>query len=145
MAEVARKKANTTTTSARKRSTRVSQSKMKDQIGKREIPTPDMAGLIGEIRIAAGPGFGPKTRLRVAGMNVSEEKQKLSVTLDQSVVDEIREMFGSRPISTSINDLLHDALAQRRLNELVDDLFAEAGPPSPAAYERVMAQWLDDD
>jgi hypothetical protein len=144
MAESTGKRATTTTTSLRKRSAGSSQTRGKDEVGQGEIPTTDVAGLIGEIRMVASPASGPKTRLRVAGMNVVEEKQKLSVTLDQSVVDEIREMFGSRPISTSINDLLHDALAQRRLNELVDELFAEAGPPSAAAYERVMAQWRGD-
>ena len=66
--------------------------------------------MIGGIRIAAGPAFSAAERLRVAGMNVADEKEKLSVTLDKSIVEEIRALSGGRPMSTSINVLLRDAL-----------------------------------
>lgn len=75
----------------------------------------------------------------------SDEKAKLSVTLDKSLVDEIREQSAGRPLSTSINELLHSALAQQRLGEFVDDMIAEAGAPSEQAYERVLAQWFVED
>lgn len=70
------------------------------------------------------------------------EKEKLSLTLDKVVVDEIRERFDRRPLSASINELLHAALAQDRLGQLVEELEQEAGPASAAAYERVLAQWF---
>ena len=75
---------------------------------------------------------------------VAPEKEKVSVTLDKEVVDEIRAQFGGRALSTVINELLHVALAQERLAELVEEMEAEAGPASAEAYERVLAQWLAD-
>lgn len=105
----------------------------------------------GEIRIEAGPAFSSATRLRVRGLNVlmqagpAQEKQKVSVTLDKTLVDDIRAQFGGRALSTSINTLLYAALAQERLAELVDEMEREAAPPSPEAYERVLAEWFAED
>lgn len=106
--------------------------------------------LIGEIRIEAGPAFSPGTRLRVRGLNVLaqagvQEKEKVSLTLDKPLVDEIRAQFGGRALSTSINELLYAALAQEHLGELVDEMEREAGTPSPVAYDRVLAQWFSED
>ena len=106
-------------------------------------------GLIGEIRIEAGPAFSAATRLRIRGLNalaqaVTPEKEKVSITLDKPLVDEIRAQFGGRALSASINELLYAALAQEHLAELVDEMEQEAGPASPEAYERVLAQWFDE-
>jgi hypothetical protein len=106
-------------------------------------------GLIGEIRIEAGPGFSGATRLRIRGLNVlaqtaAPEKEKVSITLDKPLVDEIRAQFGGRALSASINELLYAALAQEHLAELVDEMEQEAGPASPEAYERVLTQWFDE-
>jgi hypothetical protein len=108
-------------------------------------PAPDAVGLIGEIRLAAGPAFSAATRLRVAGLNPTFEKEKLSITLDKPVVEEIRELFGGQPLSASINELLQGALVQHRLGLLVDQMEEEAGSASPEAYERVFAQWFDEE
>jgi hypothetical protein len=35
------------------------------------------------------------------------------------------------------------ALAQERLAELVGQMEQEAGPASPEAYDRVLAQWVE--
>src|SRR6266851_3429951 len=104
-------------------------------------------GLIGEIRIEAGPAFNAATRLRFRGLNalaqaVTPEKEKVSITLDKPLVDEIRAQFGGRALSASINELLYAALAQEHLAELVDEMEEEAGAASPEAYERVLAQWF---
>jgi hypothetical protein len=106
-------------------------------------------GLIGEIRIEAGPAFSAETRLRIRGLNVlaqtaTPEKEKVSITLDKPLVDEIRAQFGGRALSASINELLYAALAQEHLAELVDEMEQEAGPASPEAYERILAQWFDE-
>lgn len=89
------------------------------------------------------------TGLRVRGPNVPgqaavPEKEKVSITLDKPLVDEIRAQFGGRALSTSINELLYAALAQERLGELVDEMEQEAGPASPETYERVLAQWFGE-
>lgn len=107
---------------------------------------PDQS-VVGEIWIDAGLAFGAVTRLRVRGLNVLaqpavQEKEKISITLDKPLVDEIRSRLGGRALSTSINDLLYTALAQERLGELVEEMEQEAGPPSPESYERVLAQWF---
>jgi uncharacterized protein (DUF4415 family) len=106
-------------------------------------------GLIGEIRMEAGPALSAATRHRIRGLNVlaqtaAPEKEKVSITLDKPLVDQIRAQFGGRALSTSINELLYAALAQEHLAELVDEMEQEAGPASPEAYERVLAQWFDE-
>jgi len=55
----------------------------------------------------------------------------------------IRAHFGGRALSASINELLQVALAQQRLAELVGQMEQEAGPASPEAYDRVLAQWFE--
>ncbi len=72
-------------------------------------------------------------------------EEKVSITLDKPLVDEIRSQFGGRALSASINELLYAALAQERLGELVDGLEEEAGAASPQAYDRVLAQWFAED
>lgn len=123
---------------------------------RKRTPTPEPSAadsadaLIGEIRMEAGPAFSPATRLRVRGLNVlahsgAREKEKVSLTLDKPLVDEIRARFGGRALSTSINELLYAALAQEHLGELVDEMEREAGTPSQEAYDRVLAQWFAED
>ena len=104
-------------------------------------------GVMGDLRIEAGPAFSPATRLRVRGLNVlmGTEKEKVSLTLDRQLVQEIREQFGGRALSTSINELLYASLAQQRLAQLVQEMEQESGPPAPEAYERVLAQWFAND
>ena len=81
-------------------------------------------------------GGSPRATRTVRGVNVAvqaaaPEKEKVSITLDKPLVDEIRAQFGGRALSASINDLLYAALAQKRLGLLVDEMEEEAGPPSP--------------
>src|SRR5690242_20587276 len=117
--------------------------------GKDTVTTPE-AALIGQIQREAGPAFSAAARLRIRGLSVlplgvAPEKEKVSITLDKPLVDEIRAHYGGRALSTSINELLYVALAQERVGELVDEMEAEAGPASPEAYERVLAQWFAED
>jgi hypothetical protein len=106
-------------------------------------------GAAGKIRMEAGPALGAMAGLRIKGFMAlaqadAPEKEKVSITLDKPLVDEIRAQFGGRALSASINELLYAALAQERLAELVDEMEQEAGPASPEAYERVLAQWFDE-
>ncbi len=106
--------------------------------------------MIGQIRREAGPAFSAAERLRSRGLKVlplgvAPEKEKVSITLDRPLVDEIRAHYAGRALSTSINELLYVALSQERLGALVDEMEAEAGPASPDAYERVLAQWFEED
>ncbi len=104
-------------------------------------------GVVGEIRIEAGSAFSPRSRLAVRGLNVEvereNEKEKVSLTLDHGLVGELRTLDGS--LSATVNDLLHAAIAQQRLETLLDELEAEAGPAPSDALDRVLEQWLGDD
>ncbi|HEV3380906.1 MAG TPA: hypothetical protein VG142_08005 [Trebonia sp.] len=70
------------------------------------------------------------------------EKVKVSLTLDKELVDDVREHFGGHALSTVVNELLHAAMAQERLAELVEEMIEESGPPSQEDYDRVWAEWL---
>ena len=106
-----------------------------------QIPT---EGAAGDIWIGAGPAYRAATRLQVSGMNTAHEKEKLSITLDRPIVEEIRELSGGAPLSTSINALLRDALSQYHLGELVAQMQAEVGPVTAETYEHVFSQWLEE-
>jgi hypothetical protein len=71
----------------------------------------------------------------------SPEKVKVSHTLDSELVEENRGRLGTIPFSKAVNQLLHQALAQSRLDEVVSDMETAAGPASEDAYQRVFAQW----
>lgn len=75
----------------------------------------------------------------------TQEKEKVSLTLDKPLVDEIRAQFGGRALSTSINELLYAASAQEHLGELVDEMERETGTPSLETYDRVLAQWFAEE
>ena len=70
------------------------------------------------------------------------DKQKVSLTLDRTLIEEIRGRFDEEKLSTAVNSLLHGALAQARLAELVDELERESGPASQDAYDGILAQWF---
>lgn len=72
-------------------------------------------------------------------------KRKVSLTMDESLVEDVRAIAGDRPLSAVVNDLLARAVAQHKLKELVDEMTAEAGEPSPEAYEHVLSQWFGDE
>lgn len=72
-------------------------------------------------------------------------KRKVSLTIDESLLEDIRALAGDRPVSAVVNDLLGRAVAQHRLSELVDEMIAEAGEPPPESYEYVLSQWFGDE
>jgi hypothetical protein len=95
------------------------------------------------------PALSLAAKLRVLGLNVDQasvpEKEKVSITLDKALVEEIRDRFGGRALSASINELLHAALVQQRLGQLVAEMEQESGAASPEAHERVLAQWFAEE
>jgi hypothetical protein len=101
-------------------------------------------GVGGHIRSGAGPAYMAATRLQVSGTTTAHEKAKLSITLDRPIVEEIRELSGGTPLSTTINALLRDALSRYHLGELVAQMQEEAGPVTAEAYEHVFSQWLEE-
>lgn len=110
-----------------------------------DAPAGGLMGEIGEIRIEAGSAFSPRSRLAVRGVNVraEREKEKVSLTLDHGLVSELRAR--DAPLSATVNELLHKAIAQQRLETLLGELEAEAAPAPPDALARVLEQWLGND
>lgn len=105
------------------------------------------AGLANEIPTEARPARRAAATFRGRGLDVFAQsavpdKEKVSITLDKSLVDAIRAEFAGRPLSASINELLYGALAQARLGDLVNEMEEAAGAASPEAYDRVLAQWF---
>jgi uncharacterized protein (DUF4415 family) len=102
-------------------------------------------GRIGKPRIEAGPAFTAASRMAVRGLNVRKGavpgKEKISVTLDRALLEEIRQRFPGTALSSAINELLRDELANHRLGELVQDMERDAGPVPQEAYDRVLALW----
>lgn len=68
-------------------------------------------------------------------------KKKVSLTIDESLLEEIRAIAGGRPLSGVVNELLAKALAQGRLAQLVAEMEAEAGPAPPEVYEQILDEW----
>lgn len=83
------------------------------------------------------PGQDPFPR----GLGSRGTKRKVSLTIDESLLEEIRALAGDRPVSAVVNDLLATAVAQTKLSQLVDEMIAEAGPPPPEVYERLLEEW----
>lgn len=57
---------------------------------------------------------------------------KLSVTVEDNLVEEMRERAGSRGISAFVNQAVRHELQQARLGVLLADLEDELGPPDEA-------------
>ena len=112
------------------------------------MPKSRKTGRAGKVRGAATGktarsgryGRTDSTRVKDAGRT---SKRKVSLTLDDSLLEEVRAMAAGAPLSGVVNDLLLRALEQERLRELVDELIAEMGEPPPEAYQRVLDQWAE--
>jgi hypothetical protein len=53
---------------------------------------------------------------------------KLSVTLEQSVANELREITGRRGVSAFVNDAVRQRLQAIRVRRLLNEMEAEVGP-----------------
>jgi hypothetical protein len=64
---------------------------------------------------------------------------KLSVTVEEDLVDELRERAGDRGISAFVNQAVRHELHLARLGELLADLENELGPPDEAMVADALA------
>jgi Arc/MetJ family transcription regulator len=64
---------------------------------------------------------------------------KLSVTVEEDLVDELRERAGGRGISAFVNQAVRHELQLARLGELLADLENELGPPDEAMVAEALA------
>ena len=65
--------------------------------------------------------------------------KKLSVTVEEDLVDELRERAGDRGISAFVNQAVRHELQLARLGELLVDLENELGPPDEAMVVEALA------
>jgi len=64
---------------------------------------------------------------------------KLSVTVEDNLVAEVRERAGDRGISSFVNQAVRHELQLARLGELLGDLESELGPPDEGMVAEALA------
>lgn len=77
------------------------------------------------------------TTSRIRGVPV----EKVSLSIDTKVLAEARRLAGKRGLSAFVSDALERQLQSQRLEELLDELEGEHGPPSPEIVAEVEAKW----
>lgn len=69
--------------------------------------------------------------------------EKISLTLDETLVAAARELVGSRGLSGYVNQALKHQLQRDRLSTLLEELESEAGPIDARVMEEVRREWPD--
>lgn len=69
--------------------------------------------------------------------------EKISLTLEESLLAQARERVGRRGLSGYVNRALRHQLQQDRLASLLTELEKEAGPIDPTVMEEVRRAWPD--
>jgi hypothetical protein len=64
---------------------------------------------------------------------------KISITVSEDLVDEVRARVGSRGVSAFMNQAVRHELQLARLGELLGDLENELGPPDEAMVTDALA------
>lgn len=67
--------------------------------------------------------------------------EKVSLSLDEDLVAEARELAGRRGLSSLVNDALRVRLQQVRIGRLLDEMDAEYGPVPADVAEEVAREW----
>jgi hypothetical protein len=68
---------------------------------------------------------------------------KVSLTLDEALLNSARQRVGRRGLSHYVNEALRLQLQRDRLVSLLDELEREHGPLSPELMEEVREAWPD--
>jgi len=69
--------------------------------------------------------------------------EKVSLTLDETLVNAARDLVGRRGLSGYVNQALRHQLQRHRLTGLLEELEAEAGPIDSRVIEEVRREWPD--
>jgi Arc/MetJ-type ribon-helix-helix transcriptional regulator len=67
--------------------------------------------------------------------------EKVSLTLDEGLLAEARDVVGSRKLSSYVNRALRLQLQHDRLEDLLAELEQEKGPIEPGVMEEVRQEW----
>ena len=71
--------------------------------------------------------------------------EKVSLTLDERLLAEAREVVGSRKLSSYVNHALRLQLQHDRLAGLLGELEREKGPIDPRVMEEVRRAWPSEE
>jgi hypothetical protein len=69
--------------------------------------------------------------------------EKVSLSLDEELVAEAREIVGARGLSGYVNLALSHQLQHDRLSGLLAEFVQEHGPIDPQTMEEVRQEWLE--
>jgi hypothetical protein len=69
--------------------------------------------------------------------------EKVSLSLDEELVAEAREIVGARGLSGYVNLALSHQLQHDRLSGLLAEFVQEHGPIDPQMMEEVRQEWLE--
>jgi Arc/MetJ family transcription regulator len=67
--------------------------------------------------------------------------EKVSLTLEEDLLAEAREVVGSRKLSTYVNQALRHQLQHDRIARLLAEIEQEVGPIDPKVMEEVRRAW----
>ncbi|HEY0512740.1 MAG TPA: hypothetical protein VGH73_12595 [Thermoanaerobaculia bacterium] len=67
--------------------------------------------------------------------------EKVSLTLEEELLAEAREVVGVRRLSSYINRALRNQLQHDRIAGLLEELEQEKGPIDPGVMEEVRREW----
>ncbi len=70
---------------------------------------------------------------------------KVSLTIDENLLAEARNRVGRRELSSYVNEALRRLLAHDRLQDLLADMEAEAGPIPEDVMAEARQVWLGDE
>lgn len=68
---------------------------------------------------------------------------KVSLTLDEDLVEQARALAGARGLSALVNEALRVKLQHERIRRLLDEMDEEHGPVPAETMEEVRREWPD--
>lgn len=66
--------------------------------------------------------------------------ERVTATYDAELIAAVRQLVGARQVSAFLNEAVREKLAKIRLLQLIDELDAKYGAPTPAEMAAVSAE-----
>jgi hypothetical protein len=85
----------------------------------------------------------PKLPVEIDVSRFHSRVQKVSVSMPEDLVTAIRDRTGSGEFSRFVTEAAERQLSSELLRELLDELYAEAGPIPPELREQARREWLE--
>jgi len=85
----------------------------------------------------------PKIPVEIDASRFHGRVQKVSVSMPEDLVTAIRDRRGAGEFSRFVTEAAERQLKSELLHELLDELYAEAGPIPPELREQARREWLE--